>query len=347
MDVQDLDDAATELYALTPAEFTGRRAELAAQARGAGQKELAKSITGLRRPTVSAWLVNQLARGAAGAEEEMDEVQALGADLRTAQAELDAPAMKACAKRRHDLIAALLQRAETVGDQEGQKVSAAARRELEETFGAAIADEQAGLAVTSGRLTRALVYAGFGEVDVTEATATPVSATQRHLRSTAPPSTPGRSTAHPGTSSSNSKDRSGQAKSPGRAATGATGRSTRTADPQAEAQATQERAEAAQEAAREKAVEAADIARADEAAAIDEFEAAERRRDDVRAQEVQLTEKLAELQREIVRVRHELDDLTRSSAAADREYQRRQRQVDQARKAVLHAERELDHLNDD
>lgn len=339
MDVQDLDDAATELYALTPADFTARRAELAAQARTAGRKDLAKAITELRRPTVSAWLVNQIARGAAGAEEEIDEVQALGADLRTAQAQLDAPAMKACAKRRHDLIAALLQRAETIGDEGGQKVSAGARRELEETFGAAIADEQAGLAVTSGRLTRALVYAGFGEVDVTEATATPVSAKQRHLRSTP------KDAALPSPTSTRPKHRPGQAKSSGQTAEPTTARRVRDEEP-ADPHVAAARAEAEHQAAREKAIETADIARADEAAAIDEFEAAERRRDDVRAQEVRLTEKLTELQREIVRVRHELDDLTRSMGAADREYQRRQRQVDQARKAVLHAERELDRLSD-
>jgi hypothetical protein len=373
MDVQDLDDAATELYALTPADFTARRAELVAQARVGGLKDLAKAVSELRRPTVSAWLVNQLARGAAGAEEEIHELETLGADLREAQAQLDAPRMKECAKRRHELVAALLRRADTVGDEEGQKVSAGARRELEETFGAAIADEQAGLAVTSGRLTRALVYAGFGDVDVSEATATPVTK-QRHLQSTSKSrsgeaksagTTDGGRRSAPGRSGKAGGGR-GEADRHGRVEAGQHDRGTGTGhggtaaeptdsdiaaeqtdgDTTAE-QAAAEQADAEALAAREEAIDAADVARADEAAAIDEFEAAERRRDDVRAQEVRLTDSLTELQREIVRVRHELDDLTRSMAAADREYQRRQRQVDQARRAVQHADRALERLTDD
>src|SRR5690242_4436162 len=149
MDVVDLDDAATELYALTPAEFTARRTELVGQARKEGQKDLAKEISELRRPTVSAWLVNQLARGAGGAGAEIEELEHLGADLRAAQEQLDGPRMKELAKRRHDLVAALVRRAETVAADGDQKLSAGAQRELEETFGAAVADEQASLAVTS------------------------------------------------------------------------------------------------------------------------------------------------------------------------------------------------------
>src|SRR4051812_45905283 len=145
MDVVDLEDATAELYGLTPAGFTARRTELVAQARQEGQKDLAKAISELRRPTVSAWLVNQLARGAGGADQEIQELEDLGTDLRTAQAELDGPRMKDLAKQRQKLLAALIRRADTVGDGDGQKVSAGVRRELEETFGAAIADEQASL----------------------------------------------------------------------------------------------------------------------------------------------------------------------------------------------------------
>jgi hypothetical protein len=313
MDAVDLDDAAAELYALTPAEFTARRAELAAQARKDGQKDLAKEISELRRPTVSAWLVNQLARGAGGAGEEIEDLEQLGKDLRAAQEQLDGQRMKELAKHRHELVASLVRRAEAVATEGEQKVSAGAQRELEETFGAAVADEQASLAVTSGRLTRALVYAGFGDVDVSAATATPLSAKRRQLGS-APKKRAAK--ASPATGDDSATDSS--------------------------AQAATDRARAA----REQATEALDIARADEAAAVDEFEAADRHRDELRAQETRLTVTLDELQREIVRVRHELDDLTRSLGSADREYQRRQRQVDQARRAVQQADQALQQLTD-
>lgn len=61
-DADLLAEAAAELYAGDPASFTGRRGELAAQARAAGQAAAAKQITALRKPTYSAWLVNQLVR---------------------------------------------------------------------------------------------------------------------------------------------------------------------------------------------------------------------------------------------------------------------------------------------
>jgi hypothetical protein len=100
--VPDLESAAAELYALPPGEFTARRSALAAQAREAGAAGDAKTIAALRRPTVSAWLVNQLVSGDAGSGDEsgdgpgegvgavadIDELESLGAELREAQAAL-------------------------------------------------------------------------------------------------------------------------------------------------------------------------------------------------------------------------------------------------------------------
>ena len=58
----DVEQAADQLYALAPADFTARRAELAAEARQAGLSGVAKEIAELRRPTVSAGLINRLTR---------------------------------------------------------------------------------------------------------------------------------------------------------------------------------------------------------------------------------------------------------------------------------------------
>lgn len=56
----DLDSIAAELYAGSREEFTGRRNELAAQARKAGDRDLAARIKELRKPTSAAWLTNRL-----------------------------------------------------------------------------------------------------------------------------------------------------------------------------------------------------------------------------------------------------------------------------------------------
>ncbi|MBA2554973.1 MAG: hypothetical protein H0V10_15035, partial [Geodermatophilaceae bacterium] len=58
----ELDAVAAELYALDPAEFTATRTEREKQAKADGDKELAKQIHQLRKPTVTAWLANLLAR---------------------------------------------------------------------------------------------------------------------------------------------------------------------------------------------------------------------------------------------------------------------------------------------
>jgi chromosome segregation ATPase len=306
MDSVDLDDATNELYALTPAEFTARRTALVAQARDAKQADVAKAVSELRRPTVSAWLLNQLARGEQGAQDEVDELESLGTDLREAQAQLDGRRMKELTRRRHELVAALVRRAEAVAQAAGdQKVSASVQRELEETLGAAVADEQASLAVTSGRLTRALVYAGLGEVDVTAATATPISNARRPKPATKS------ATAH------------------------------EAAD---DGQDAADRARRAADAERRRAVEAAEAAAAEFATAEDELVASERRRDQARAQEAELAGRLDELQREILQARHELDAVSRKVAAADRDHQRQERQTRDARKAAQRAEQALARL---
>ena len=52
-----------------------------------------------------------------------------------------------------------------------ERLSAAAQQDVRATAIAALADERASAAVTSGQLTRALSYSGFGEVDLAEAVA--------------------------------------------------------------------------------------------------------------------------------------------------------------------------------
>jgi hypothetical protein len=321
----DLENATNELYALTPAEFTARRTALVAQAREAKLPDVAKALSELRRPTVAAWLLNQLARGGQGAGDEIEEIEALGTQLREAQAQLDGRRMKELTRRRHELIAALVRRAGAVAAGAGdQKVSASVQRELEETLGAAVADEQASLAVTSGRLTRALVYAGLGEVDVSAATATPIGSARRVRPASA----------RAGTGQAGS-DRSGSGQAePGRAGSG-----------RAESgQAAADRAQEAAAAERRRAVEAAEQAAAEFASAEDELAASAQRRDQNRAQEAELSSRLEELQREILQARHELDAVSRKVAAADREYLRQERQTRDARKAAQRAEQALARL---
>jgi hypothetical protein len=58
----DLDEAAGELYGLPPEEFTAARKEREAAARGDGDRELARAIAGLGKPSTAAWVCNLLVR---------------------------------------------------------------------------------------------------------------------------------------------------------------------------------------------------------------------------------------------------------------------------------------------
>jgi hypothetical protein len=168
-------EVADELYSLSPAEFTAAREERAREVRAAGQRETAAAIKKLARPTASAWLVNQLARQA---PEEMNRLFEVGQALHEAQRTLAGDRLRELSARRRQVVADLLPVAARLADTAGQPASPAVLGEVRATLEAALADPQAGEAVRSGRLTKALAYAGLGEVDLTAALALPAEPTK-------------------------------------------------------------------------------------------------------------------------------------------------------------------------
>jgi len=161
-----LSAAADELYGADPATFVARRTELVKQARTAGDKALATQIGALRRPTVAAWYLNLLARSGAT---ELDDLIDLGATMREAQAELDMARVAALAPKRRELERTVLRRLDMLLATQGITASPAAWAEVGHTLTAVAADGSAASAVRSGCLARSLVYAGFGEVDLSDA----------------------------------------------------------------------------------------------------------------------------------------------------------------------------------
>lgn len=148
----DLEAAADTLYGLPREEFTSARGELVKQARATGDRELATAIGGLRRPTVAAWLLNQLARQR---PEELRTLTELGERLRAAHEQLDGAALRELSGQRRDLLSGLTRSAREVGRAAGVRMADAAARELEEMFGAALADAPAARALAGGRISSA------------------------------------------------------------------------------------------------------------------------------------------------------------------------------------------------
>jgi hypothetical protein len=155
----DLDRVATDLYALAPGAFVAARNEQAAVAKAAGDTALAASIRKLRKPTVSAWLANQLVRQRPGDIEELIE---LGSRLRRAQRELAGDELRELSHQRQVVVSTLRRAGYQLARRADLPVSDAATDELSATLQAATADADLGDALRSGRLTSALRYAGTG-----------------------------------------------------------------------------------------------------------------------------------------------------------------------------------------
>jgi hypothetical protein len=161
-----LSQVAGELYGLPPAEFTAARDDRAGQARAAGDREAAAQIRKLTRPTLSAWLVNQLVRASGPL---MSRLFELGQSLHDAQRQLDGDRLRELAVERRQVIAELMPEASRVAAAAGVAVSGSALDEVRATLEAALADADARAAVSAGQLTRPISYAGLGEVDLTSA----------------------------------------------------------------------------------------------------------------------------------------------------------------------------------
>jgi hypothetical protein len=155
-DADLLAEAAAELYAGDPAAFTERRGALAAEARAAGQPAAAKQITALRKPTYSAWLVNQLVRADPEVASRLVE---LGGELRSAGAALDGPRIRELSQQRRRLVDGLVRQALQLPG--AGPPSAAVREDLTATFGAALADPQVADQLAAGTLVRAVHRADF------------------------------------------------------------------------------------------------------------------------------------------------------------------------------------------
>lgn len=300
----DVDTVADELYGLRPEEFTETRNERARQARSRGQRELARDVGKLRKPTAGAWVVNLLVREAG---DEVDGLLQLGEQLRAAQAELQGEQLRALSQQRSDIVSALAGQGRRLARESGHAVSESVGREVERTLEAALADPEAAERVRSGRLTAALSYSGLGPLgDAGGSRGRPAAARAR---------------LSPGGEASR--------ESAGPAAT----QEGRRTDERSSAGAEERRA--AREAAERSLAAAMEAARYRE----DERNEAQRREDDLRSRKEAAAERVSELEGELERARDaaanvgaELEDAARRREEAARVLAEAQQRVDEARR---------------
>ena len=149
--------AVDELYSVQPEEFLPRRTALAAAARAAGDRATAKEITGLRKPTRSASILNGLARSD---PDRVTSLLDLGTDLRGAERSVDAQRLRELTGRRRRLLDELTRAAFRIADDPSP--SAAVRDEVVATLTAALADDEVAEQLRSGTMVKPARWEGFG-----------------------------------------------------------------------------------------------------------------------------------------------------------------------------------------
>lgn len=154
----DIQEIADELYGLPPEEFTAARTRYEKEAKAAGDRDRAARIRSLSKPTVTAWLANQLAREH---RDELEPLLELGTGLRDATRNLAGDQLRALSRQQHQFVYALVQHARQLARAAGRSVSEDTIRGLEDTLRAAIADEGAASLLLAGHLTDALHNSGF------------------------------------------------------------------------------------------------------------------------------------------------------------------------------------------
>jgi hypothetical protein len=156
-------DAVDRLYALPPAEFTAARNELAMQLRKQGDRPGSDAVKALGKPSVTAWALNQVARGQPRLVERL---LTAGQELGRAQQALLAgrgqAAFREATRTERDAVAELVRAAAGVLAESGHPAAKAILDRLEATGRAASTDPAAGEQLSAGRLTADLDPAGFG-----------------------------------------------------------------------------------------------------------------------------------------------------------------------------------------
>ncbi|MFC0863111.1 hypothetical protein ACFHYQ_12485 [Sphaerimonospora cavernae] len=163
----DLEEAAERLYGLAPGEFTAARDALAGETKAAGKTRLAREIGRLRKPTVVAWVVNQLARRH---PDDLAGLLDVGERLREAWRRQHADALADLSRRRTRITAGLIRMIRQDAEADGHPLPSAAVAEIERTLDAAVVDEDAAGEVRRGRLVRPLSYSGFAPAPVVRPT---------------------------------------------------------------------------------------------------------------------------------------------------------------------------------
>ncbi|KQU28379.1 MULTISPECIES: hypothetical protein [unclassified Rhodococcus (in: high G+C Gram-positive bacteria)] len=163
------DEVADELYGLDPSDFVATRTGRQKQARSDGDKDLAKQIGALRKPTIVGWVLNVTVRDA---EDDVTDLLDLGEALREAQQHLregrrpagrpSGATLRTLTKQRQRAVRALANRAAKIAEDRGHPIGEDVGREVTQSLNAALSDADIADEVRRGRMLGAAEYSRFG-----------------------------------------------------------------------------------------------------------------------------------------------------------------------------------------
>ena len=169
----DIEQAIDELYAADLEQFVAERTRLAKALRDAGDREGAEAFAKLRKPSVAAWALNQLARRN---RREVDLLLDAGHRLREAQAGAlagaDREAFEQARKTEREAISRLTRAAEKLLEERGS-ASAATLNQIAESLRAAAISEDGREVLARGRFVQPMSSQGFEVIGELAATAPP------------------------------------------------------------------------------------------------------------------------------------------------------------------------------
>jgi hypothetical protein len=152
------------LYLQPPERFTAERNALAKRLREEGDREASEEIKKLRKPSLAAWLVNQL-----GLREPDDVARLMDAGERMRAAEesmlagrADADELRAAATAVREALERLSARAREIAAEDGRKLNQATLDRVAETLQAVSTDEAVAESVRSGHLAKETKRATIG-----------------------------------------------------------------------------------------------------------------------------------------------------------------------------------------
>lgn len=158
-----VDEEIERLYSLPLDRFTSERDALARRLRDAGDKTGADAVKALRKPTVSAWAINQVAR------KERMKVRSLlvaGEKLRRAHGEVlsggQPAAVSEATEAERNAITHLVSSAEKALSEAGHSASQSTLDRIATTLRAAAVEDEGRVLLERGRLQHDLDLTGFG-----------------------------------------------------------------------------------------------------------------------------------------------------------------------------------------